>query len=137
MLYLTIIILYYTLPSYSSPLFGSIPNPHDSIKGIDQSIYIKRSNTSKRLKNIHLSNVNKVKSIHQVIILSIKRIHLIYILLPSYIPLLIYSTSHLPPQSFYTCRCLLLDTYIVSMVSSSYLYYPDNSDPACFIGVDG
>ena len=34
-------------------------------------------------------------------------------------------------HSFYTCRCLLLDTYI-----SDSSPYP-KTDPACFIGVDG
>ena len=38
---------------------------------------------------------------------------------PSPLIFLLYSPSQ---YSFYTCRCLLLDTYISSMVSYSYLY---------------
>ena len=62
-------------------------------------------------------------------------LYLIYTLLPFLSP-----SSPLPLQSShskYTCRCLLLDTYISSSDPLPLSIFHRDSDPACFIGVDG
>ena len=44
---------------------------------------------------------------------------------------------NLSSHSFYTCRHLLLDTYISSSDPLPLSIFHRDSDPACFIGVDG
>jgi hypothetical protein len=68
------VLLYYTLLSILLSLLLSISIPHDSVKGIDQSIYIKRSNTSKRLKESS-SSFNQLPT-SSILPSSIKGIHL-------------------------------------------------------------
>jgi hypothetical protein len=80
-----IVILYSTPLSSVLLLFLSFYLPHDSVKGIDQSIYIKRlKNYTSVYKRIHLSKLKENPSIKESI-----------------------------SQSFYTCRYFDILIYIL------------------------